>query len=209
MTDVLDSNFIVDIKTAIIRALRASFDDLNYPDDEIQGINISMDYPMEENSYPHLWVQLSFTKLQNAGIGHVIWDKHQLKREWYFEATVRLNIVALSSKSRDIYSSQLIQMLAFGDLNPVAFKFDEALKSNPNIHLTLNRDSVVLAGQQTTIGTPWSDDIPAYEDGFSLNLIGQVESTFTSTPAILKKITVVAEGFAGDNSMGVQTGEWI
>jgi len=209
MTNLTNPNFIVDIKTAIIRALRASFDDLSYPDDEIQGVNISMDYPMEENEYPHLWVQLSITKLQNAGIGHVIWDKHQLKREWYFEATLRLNIIALSSKSRDIYASQLIQMLAFSDLNPIAYKFDQTLQENPSIHLTINRDSLVLAGQQTTIGTPWSDDIPTYEDGFSLNMIGQVESTFTTTPEILKKITVVTEGFAGDNSMGVQTGEWI
>lgn len=203
------SNFIVDIKTAIIRALRSAFEDLSYPDDEIQGINISMDYPMEENEYPHLWVQLSFTKLQNAGIGHVIWEKNQLKREWYFEAILRLNIIALSSKSRDIYASQLIQMLAFGDLNPVSYKFDEALRDNATIHLTINRDSVELAGQQTTIGTPWSDDIPTYEDGFSLNLIGQVESTFTTTPEILKKIVVSAEGFVGDTSIGVVAGEWI
>lgn len=190
------SAFLIDIKTSIVKALRAAFDDIAYPDDEIQGINISMEYPMEENQYPSLWVQFSMTKLQNAGIGHTFIKDGTVRHEFYFEGTVRLNVIGLSSKERDRYASQLIQMLAFRDLNPVAAQFDEYLKS-ATVYLTINRDVIQLQGQQTTMGTPWNDNIPTYEDGFAFDLIGQVESTFYVTPEVLKKIHVTATQVAG------------
>jgi hypothetical protein len=211
------SNIIVDIKKAIVGAFRAALGDIEYPDAEAKGISISMDYPLEENSYPHLWVNFSFTKLQEAGIGHRIWSGSTIKREWQFEGIVTLNVHALSSKSRDILSSQLLQMLAFRDLNPVAAQFDTYLNSKPNIHLTINRDSLQIKGQSTTFGTPWSDSQLSYEDGYAFILIGQIESTYTTTPEILKKITIIGDNLTGEggdlemeiNSTDILPGTWV
>src|SRR5664279_4797372 len=91
---VAGSNFIVDLKTAIIKALRATFDNIDYPDREIEGIKIQMEYPLTQLEYPCIWVQFSLTKLQNAGIGHLVkedYDNGILTHEWMFNGTVRLN----------------------------------------------------------------------------------------------------------------------
>jgi len=201
------TNFLVDIKSAVVRALRSSFDDVNYPDEKIQGINISMEYPMEENSYPHLWVQFSLTKWQNAGINHVSWEDNTLRREFYFEGKFRLNIVALSSKARDIYASQLLQMLSFRDLNPIASQFDDFMQQS-NVSMGINRDSLEIQGQQTTLGTPWSDNEPVYEDGYAFNVMGTVKSTFSTTPEVLKKIVMISTGDIGSEEKIVQTLEF-
>ncbi len=212
----MNSNFLVDIKTAVIHALRAAFDDIYYPDPEIQGIKISMEYPATQNAYPGLWVNFQLKSLQQAGIGHVFVDKGVIKHEFMFEGDVTFSVVALSSKERDTYASQLIQMLAFRDLNPVAAKFDEFLQNYPKIHMTINRDNIQIQGQQATFGTPWDPNTVVYEDGYSFGVIGQIESTFTSTPEVLKKIEIEATGLeTGDTTAyditrnTTNPGEWL
>ena len=212
----MQSNFLVDIKTAVIKALRSAFDDIYYPDDELKGIQISMEYPATQNAYPGLWVNFQLRDMRAAGIGHIFVDEGVVKHEFIFEGDITLSIVALSSKERDTYASQLIQMLAFRDLNPVAAKFDEFIQNYPNIHMTINRDTIEIQGQQTTFGSPWDQNAIVYEDGFAFKVIGQIESTFTSTPEVLKKIVIDAEGVeTGDivhyevTKNTTSPGEWI
>jgi hypothetical protein len=197
----VNSNFIVDIKTAIVRALKAAFDDVDYPDEEIRGINISIEYPMKEMDYPHLWVNFSIDKLQDAGLGHFFLEEGIIKREFMFWGTIRFNIVTLSSKERDIYASQLVQMLAFRNLNPIAAQFDEYLDSYPNLHMTIDRDTLLVQGQSVTLGTPWDEKEIAYEDGYAIKVMGQVESHFTVTPEILSKIIIESTGIVGEQRL--------
>ena len=196
--------WIVNIKTGIIKALKAALDDQQYPEKKIQGIKISMEYPLEQNLYPHIWVKFSFTKMQQAGIGHVVYSDGTLKEEWIFEGNVTLNIMSLSSYERDVYSSQLIQLLAFGSMNPIAQKFKMSLGQENNIHLTINSDSLILGGQSETAGAPWDSTSSTmsmvYEDTYSFNLVGQFMSVFDEDPSFLKDVIVHASGLNPDGS---------
>jgi hypothetical protein len=200
-------NFFVDIKTTIVKGLIAAFDDIDYPDPQIKGINISMEYPMEQNQYPHIWVQFSITKSQQMGLGHVIYEDGILKQQFIFYGTVTLHIVALSSLARDIIASQLFQMLAFRDLNPIAAKFNDYLKQDQFTHMTFDRDTLQPQGQSVNVGTPWGSDELVYDDGYSFQVVGQIDSTFNITPEFLKKIVLDSTDLLSNSTTVTEFGQ--
>src|SRR4051812_38464569 len=97
---------IVNIKLAVIKALTAALQDQEYPDEKIRGIHISQEYPLTQEQYPTIWVNFSFSKLQNAGIGYSVIEEGQIRQEWYHEGQVTLTVISLSSYERDVYASQ-------------------------------------------------------------------------------------------------------
>jgi hypothetical protein len=199
------SGMIETVKRAVMTALREALSgtSLNHL---VNGTNVTIDmeYPIEKENYPGIWVQFSFNEIVQAGIGHeplirnvvaeatedtpevVNWEPI---REIQFKGRVTLTIVALTSLERDRIADAVITMLAFSrPPESVITKVDEDIKqfrqligslaANPYVSITLNHDQVIPGGQAMTTGVPWDEEIPGYEDTYSFDILGQTNLVF-------------------------------
>jgi hypothetical protein len=195
----VDSDLIIQFKTTIIRALRGTIQDPQYPDRKLGSLQVSMEYPMELASYPHLWVEFSFTKFQAAGIGHfLVNEEGNMSGEWYFEGASRMTLMSMTSFERDAYSSQLLNMFAFSNFHPAAQKFDEILHDS-TINMSVDRDQFIPGGQTTNVGSPWDPEALVYQDVYSIRVVGQVQSTFSQTTSNVAGVELVADGWVGQD----------
>lgn len=168
--------FIEAVKTTIITALQDTFDN-DYPDVQFQNLNVSMEYPATETSYPGIWVKFSFSRLQIVGIGAVfVNSQNQQYKQWSFEGQATLQVFAMTSLERDRISDSLIYMFAFGELNPATSSFRAGISNNTFISMALNSDQLIPGGQEEAVGAPWQPDAIVYNDSYSFNLMGQFAS---------------------------------
>lgn len=199
------SGMIETVKRAVMSALREALTGTTL-NQTINGsdVTIDMEYPIEKESYPGIWVQFSFSDIMQAGIAHepllrtvveaatdttpeiVNWEPI---REFQFRGRVTLTIVALSSLERDRLSDAVITMLAFSrvpeytltDPNADTKQFRQLIASlaeNPYVSMTINHDQIIPGGQAMTTGVPWDEEIPGYEDTYSFDILGQTNIVF-------------------------------
>lgn len=198
---------IAPAKKAIIRALRATFTSL-YPNTKLANMNIDMEYPYLEEHYPGIWVKFSPHKIQASGLDPTQRTASEIFGVWYFEGTVSLMILALSSKERDLISDGFIEAFAFGAQMPSASVFFSTLLDSDLINMTPQSDLLTSGGQTESVGVPWDDDKLAYEDRYSFEVVGQVRSrvqpgvVFTPLAAIQTFATLTNVDGAPDNSIG-------
>jgi hypothetical protein len=209
------------VKRAIIGALRDALTGTTL-NGLVNGskITVDMEYPMVPEKYPGIWVQFSFTEMQNSGVGMELLYKHVLDeatetepediawepiREFYFKGRATLTVVALTSLERDRIADGVISMLMFSRVpETVLTKASEdtkqfrqligALAANPYISMTLNHDVLLPGGQAMTTGVPWQADLPSYEDTYSFDLEGQTNIRFLHDGSFtLHRIDVIPE----------------
>jgi hypothetical protein len=199
------SGMIETVKRAVMNALREALSGttLNHL---VNGTNVTIDmeYPMEKENYPGIWVQFSFNEITQAGVGHepllrtvlaestedtpevINWEP---MREFQFKGRVTLTIVALTSLERDRLSDSVITMLAFSRPPEVVLtdpgedtkqfrQLITSLATNPYVSLTINHDQITPGGQAMTTGVPWDEEIPGYEDSYSFDILGQTNIVF-------------------------------
>lgn len=214
------SGMIETLKRAIITALRESLSGTSL-NGLVNGstITVDMEYPMTAEKYPGIWVQFSFSEIQNSGVGmelltrrvipatntepeEIIWEP---MREVNFKGRATLTAVALTSLERDRIADGIITMLAFSRVPEHVItqaskdtkQFRQligSLAANPYISLTLNHDQIIPGGQAMTTGVPWQDDLPAYEDSYSFDLEGQTNILFKHDGTYtLRRIDMVPE----------------
>ena len=199
------SGMIETVKRAVMNALREALSgtSLNHL---VNGTNVTIDmeYPIEKESYPGIWVQFSFNEIVQAGIGHEPLIRNVLVegdeetpevinwepiREFQFKGRVTLTIVALTSLERDRIADAVITMLAFSrppntvmtDPTEDTRQFRQLISSlaeNPYVSLTINHDQIIPGGQAMTTGVPWDEEIPGYEDSYSFDILGQTNIVF-------------------------------
>ena len=193
------------VKRAVIGALRDALTGTTL-NGLVSGsrITVDMEYPMVPEKYPGIWVQFSFSEIQNSGVGMELLNKRVLAeatetepedvvwepiREVNFKGRATLTVVALTSLERDRIADGVITMLAFSRVpETVITKASEdtkqfrqligALAANPYISMTLNHDVILPGGQAMTTGVPWQADLPSYEDTYSFDLEGQCNILF-------------------------------
>lgn len=172
-------------------------------------VYVDVEYPMKRLHYPGVWVQFSSTSLRRAGIDQEAWvqrdDEWCPVQEWEVQGRVTLTVVALDNKSRDRLADTIISLLAFSrppnivltDPAKDAKQFRAlkmALADNPHISMTLNTDVLYPGGQQTNIGTPFAQDMLAYEDSYAFDLLGQFNILHRYDGVLtLERIDVVSE----------------
>ena len=199
------SGMIETVKRAVMNALREALTGttLNHL---VNGtdVTVDMEYPIEKENYPGIWVQFSFSEIVQAGIGHepllrtvttpasgdtpevINWEP---LREFQFKGRVTLTIVALTSLERDRIADAVITMLAFsripesvitkpGEDTKQFRQLIDSLATNPYVSLTINHDQIVPGGQAMTTGVPWDEEIPGYEDTYSFDILGQTNIVF-------------------------------
>lgn len=192
------------VKRAVIGALREALTGTSL-NNLVNGssITVDMEYPAVPEKYPGIWVQFSFTEIQNAGIGFELLHKEVIPatdttpeetiwepmREFIFKGRVTLSIMALTSLERDRIADSVLVMLMFS--RPPEHVITQASKDtkqfrqlidslarNPYISMTLNHDVVVPGGETNTTGVPWEEDLPAYENSFAFDIEGQTNILF-------------------------------
>jgi len=199
--------FITPAKKLIIQALRATFTSL-YPDTKLANMNIDMEYPYKAEQYPGIWVKFSPHKIQASGLDYIQESDTEQFGVWYFEGTVSLMILALSSKERDLISDGLVEAYAFGALMPAASVFYSTLLNSDLINMTPQSDLLTAGGQTESVGVPWDDDKLAYEDRYSFEVVGQFRSrvqpgvVFTHLSAVQSFDTLTNVDGAPNNSIG-------
>lgn len=199
------TGMIETVKRAIMNALREALtgSTLNRL---INGspVTVDMEYPIQVESYPGIWVQFSFNEITQAGIGHEPLFKNVLAeatettpeevnwepmREFQFKGRVTLTIVALTSLERDRLADAVVTMLAFSRPPNITLtdpsqdtrqfrQFISSLAENPYVSISVNHDQIMPGGQAMTTGVPWDEEIPGYEDSYSFDILGQTNIVF-------------------------------
>jgi hypothetical protein len=209
----------VALKTAVVEALRATFDE-QYPEADFRNIHIDIEYPMLPQDYPGMWVNYQDdAQVQRSGIGHVeylqdddgIW--HAVGR-WKFSGHVSLTIAAMSSMERDRLFDQVVRILMTSDVDStLAGRFKRSVENNDKIGFIFNFDELTVTGEGASPGTPWGSEDIFYETTIEIDCIGE----FISDPknnALVSLSKILVEGFVQDDpnqSFDVsvdQTVEW-
>lgn len=204
-----EGGLIEAVKRAVIVALR---DGLLRTNITVDGspVYVDLEYPLKKEQYPGVWVQFSITKLNRAGISHEVWtkdeDDHWIPiQEWMFNGRVTLTIVALRSRERDRIADTIINMLAFARTPELVItqpsantkqyrQLLTALAENPYIAMALNTDVITPGGQTASMDVPWQQDVLAYEDNYSFDILGNFNIAFRHDGAYtLSRVDYVPE----------------
>lgn len=181
--------YLTYLKGLIVTALQTAFA-VNYVDPDFQGVHVSIEYPLDEQHYPGIWVNYEDQDtLRIAGIDHreVVYDNplnpaggtHEVTR-WTFAGEVTLTFVALHSLERDRLYDQFVRVFAFSRLEQAQSPFRDLIETNDFVALNVNWDELRPHGDAANPGTPWgSDSEVVYEKSIGFD----VEGEFISDPA--------------------------
>lgn len=200
--------YLVPLKTAIVEALRATFD-VDYPQADFQKIQIGIEYPATQTEYPGLWVNYEDTdEVQIAGIGHKEFiaktgNVYSEVTRWKFAGQISITCVAMTSLERDRLYDEVVRTFAFGRENQALSQFRDKIESNDFIAMNINFDSFQPNGDNQTQGTPWNTDEYIYEKTLSMEVIGEFVGD-PSTMDLVKLSAIVVEGTPLPN----QTSPW-
>jgi hypothetical protein len=191
--------YLAPLKACIVEALQSVFNS-SFPDPNFQNLKVSIEYPLDAQSYPSIWVNYDDNdSLQIVGIQHreYITNPDSSLSEatrWSFAGEVSLTAVALSSLERDNLYDELVRIFAFSRVENAAKDFRTVLESNDFIALNVNWDQLRPHGDAAAPGTPWgTEDEVIYEKSLAFD----VEGEFVSDPAtntLLRLSHVVVTG---------------
>lgn len=184
---------IESVKRAVVVALKDALVGTGLDDVSGSAVAVEMEYPMVAEKYPGIWVQFSFTKFVNAGVGHELLNNNdgnwELIREFIFEGTITLSIMALTNLERDRLSDSVLTMLMFS--RPPEYVLTDptkdtkqhrklyfSLANNPFVAISINHDTVTPGTQTVTPGVPWDPEQLGYEDSYSFMILGQANIVY-------------------------------
>lgn len=199
------------VKRGVVTALRTALTgtSLSLPDNA--QVHVDLEYPVQEQNYPGVWVQFSLKRLQISGLGHQwVEPNGDIVQQWAYDGEVTLTLVALTSIERDRIADVLISYFAFSRVNGAAVPLSplyQVLAANPYVSMTVNSDQLIPGGQSVTVGVPWSPDLLAYEDNYKFGLHGEFQSVYSPTTQAVRLSAVQVA--ADVQAATYQTGEWI
>ena len=184
------SGFLRTIKTMAVQAIQQSFE-ARYPEPDPGGgsrsLYVSVEYPVDEASYPAIWVDYEGSELRTVGIAYTEVDESgNVLARWRFAGHVAFTIVALSSNERDLVYDQLVAMTAFAAQSDFPSTFRQVVEANPLVASTWSFDSVEDRPAAAAPGTPWGTEDVIYERGFALQVVGE----FVSDPVTVELVTL-------------------
>lgn len=194
--------YIAPLKTLLVEAIKGTFDSV-YPVAKFRSINTSLEYPVDVQDYPSLWIDYEDTQpLQRAGVAHVE-VKNPLTgstvapfTRWRFQGYVSVTTVALTSLERDELFDEVVRVVAFGNEDTIVGRFKERIANNDLIAANLQLDKIDVRGSAAAPGTPWGTDELIYERSLNLEIIGEfVPDPSTGTLVPLSRIEVIANEF--------------
>lgn len=150
---------------------------------------IDIEYPMDKQNLPGIWVQFSIDNLQRGGLNMGAWTKDTNGvwgeiRTMIFNGKITMTCAALSSKDRDRLADTIIAQLSFARAPDLVIRnvgkdaqqfraLITALNDNKFVSMTLNTDQILSGGQTVTNSVPWAGNELLYEDNYSIGCHGQ------------------------------------
>lgn len=190
---VLKMSYRRRLKTGLVLALNKVFD-ANYPVEKLRGIHVSIEYPIESQHYPSIWVDFEDSVLQNAGIDHSEEDEGGGRfLRWRFEGHVSFTIASLTSLERDTIFDELVKVLAFGRSSDALNAFREFIENNEYIAMNIDFDEIQVGGNAATPGTPWETDEIIYESTVTMEVLGEFR-TDVDTGDLVPLSRIVIDG---------------
>lgn len=178
--------YVVPMKTTVVEAWRNTFNSI-YPEADFANTWVDIEYPVEKQSYPGIWVSYEDTDpIQIAGIDHkeYVTDLegiHEITR-YVFEGTLSFTCAALSSLERDRLFDEMVRVLAFARVeNNNISAFRTTIENNDFIGINLNFDVLRPSGDAAGPGTPWGTDEIIYEKTLSIDIRGEFVSAQDSS----------------------------
>lgn len=172
--------YVSPLKTIIVEALRKTFDD-HYPNEYFQNVNVELDYPVENQGYPAIFVAYEDTApLKRAGISYV--ERKDLSgnnvapfARWRFEGTISITVVSIATAlERDELYDEVVGVVAFGREDPnLIGRFHTYIDSNDLIAAILQTDMMTPRGSSAAPGTPWGTDAMMFERTLDFQIIGE------------------------------------
>ena len=174
------SGFLRTMKTTAVQAIQESFA-AQYPAPDPEGgrrsVYVSVEYPIEEASYPAVWVDYEGSELRTVGVAYTETDATgNVYARWRFAGHVTFTVVALSSNERDMLYDQLIAMTAFAAQSSFTSLFRQTIENAPLLASVWSFDTVEDRPPAAAPGTPWGTMDVIYERGFALQVIGEFVS---------------------------------
>ena len=154
--------------------------------------------------WPAIFVQFRPSKTQWSGLypdtftlpsGQYIYNEQaaQTNRTGYFEGSIDLQILALTSEERDQLWDTLYNLVLMNPGNPGSYAFYQSLQNNNLIGMTILQGTVQTLGDTVSPGTPWSPEELSYEASVRIQCVGDFyESKFNTLVPTLQ--TVVLSG---------------
>ena len=179
------------LKTGLVAALQETFDG-NYPEEKLREIKVSIEYPVQAQDYPSIWVDFEEASLQTAGIDHHETDEDgNLVLRWRFEGHASYTIAALTSLERDRIFDELIKVLAFGRSSEHLSAFRQFIENNTFVAMNFDFDQIEVSGNAATPGTPWETDEIIYESTLVMQVLGEfITDVDTGNLVPLSKILI-------------------
>lgn len=191
--------YLVNLKTLLVAALEDTFD-AHYPIAEFRGLPIGIEFPIEKQQYPGIWVNYTpVGPTRVAGVGHIEYDPNEAGTaarpytRWFYQGEVSFTLVALTSLERDRLHDEVMRVLAFGRENPATSEFRATIEANEYLATGFDWDEVNIRGMAETVGTPWQTDDMIYEVELSMECFGEfVSDSQTATLIPLSAVEVTA-----------------
>jgi hypothetical protein len=212
--------YIYPLKTILVEALKATFDQ-SYPEPDFRNLHVGIEYPVDPQDYPSIWVDYEDTQdLMRAGIAHIetvdpdTGDARAPFTRWRFAGYISLTVVAMTSAERDRLYDEMVRVVAFGNEDPVVGRFRSYIDTNDLIAFNMNTDKIQPRGSAAAPGTPWSTDELMYERTLNLEMIGEFipdaqTGTLVPLSGILLLPTVDVSGDLGDPPLNsLEIGVW-
>jgi hypothetical protein len=208
--------YIAPLKTLLVEALTGTFDSV-YPVAKFRDVHASLEYPVDPQEYPSLWVDYEDTQpLMRAGVAHVETRTDSGTTvapftRWRFQGYVSVTAVALTSLERDELFDEVVRVVAFGNEDTIVGRFRKRIANNDLIAATLQTDKIDVRGSAAAPGTPWGTDELMYERSLNLEIIGEfVPDPNTGTLVPLSRIEIIADqvlpGDPGSDALYPDTG---
>lgn len=171
--------YIAPLKTLLVESLAETFDN-SYPVTEFRGVHVDLEYPVDKQMYPSIWVDYDDTQpLLKAGVAHqetahpVTGTEVAPFTRWRFQGYVSLTTVAMTSLERDRLFDEMIRVVAFGNEDSIVGRFKNRIANNDLIAANLDTDKIEARGSAAAPGTPWGTDELMYERTLNLGILGE------------------------------------
>lgn len=192
--------YLVKTKTMFVEALTETFDQF-FPNPDFQQVHIGVEYPVDPQKYPSIWIDYEDTEdLVQAGVAHIetVDPDTQTDRapftRWRFQGYVSITVVAMTSLECDRLYDEVVRVVAFGGEDPTLGRFASYIDRNGFIALNLQTDRVQPRGAAAAPGTPWSTDELMYERTLNVEVIGEfIPDVASSSLVPLSKIVLLPE----------------
>lgn len=178
--------FITRLKTALVEAVRRTFD-AEYVEEDFRNLHVSIEYPVERQHYPGIWIDFDIEgQLETAGIDHREFTEESADgssrrvMRWRFQGYASMTVVAMTSFERDRLFDEVVRVLAFGPESVQTAEFRAYIEDNEFLALNIDFDQIGVAGASSLPGTPWGTDEVIYEVTLRMECLGEFVSDVAS-----------------------------